>query len=246
MKLLGLGFLFIFFIMILVGAYLDRKGSRLALREISAFKRLKREIGLAVEGGKKLHLTIGHGGISDVRAGSGLIGLSLLSRIARIATVSDHPPVVSSGDALLAILAQDTMKGTYSAIGAENLYDLSQSQLSGLTPFAYAAGAMPIVLDKEISVDILAGNFGVEAGLIADAVQQSQGVAIGGSDNLSAQAVMYAALEDVLIGEELFASGAYLQTNTWHRSSVRAQDIMRWIVIGALLIGAVLKIAGVL
>lgn len=243
---LGLGFILLFFVLVLVFAYLDRKGSHLSLREISAFRRLKREIGLSIEGGKRLHLTLGHGGISDFKAGSALIGLSLLHRIARTASVSDHPPVVSSGEAVISILAEDTIKNTLSSIGAENLYDPSHNQLSGLTPFSYVAGAMPIVMDEKVSVDVLAGSFGAEVGLITDAVQQSQGIAVGGSENLSAQAVMYASVYDPLIGEELYASGAYLQANPWHRPSIRAQDLMRWIVIGAIILGAVLKIAGAL
>ena len=62
LKLLGLGFILGFFILILIFAYFERKGRGFALREIYAYKRLKREIGLAVEGGKRLHITLGHGG----------------------------------------------------------------------------------------------------------------------------------------------------------------------------------------
>jgi hypothetical protein len=245
-KLLGLGFIVLFILLILIFAYLDRKGARFLLREIPAYRRLKREIGLAVEGGKKLHLILGRGGIADIRAGSGFIGLSMLHRISRTVSVSDHPPVVSSGEALISILAQDTMKNTFTSVGAEQLFDPNQSRLSGLTPFAYAAGAMPVVLEDKISVDVLAGSFGAEVGLITDAAEQSQGVALGGSDNLSAQAVMYASMQDPLIGEELYASGAYLQNGPWQRTSIRVQDLMRWVLVGALLAGAVLKIAGVL
>ncbi len=245
-NLFGLGFIAVFFVLVLVFAYLDQKGSRQSLREISAYKRLKREIGLAVEGGKRLHISLGRGGISDFRAGSGFLGLSLLRRISRTASVSDHPPVASSGEAVISILTQDTMRNTFHSIGAENLFDPNQSQLSGLTPFAYAAGTMPIVMSDDISVSVLAGNFGAEVGLISDAAQQGQNVALGGSDNLSAQAVMYASFEDPIIGEELFASGTYLQAGAWHRSSVRAQDFIRWIVIAALLFGAVLKVLGVI
>jgi hypothetical protein len=245
-KLLGLGFIVLFIFLILIFAFLDRKDARFLLREIPAYQRLKREISLAVEGGKKLHLTLGRGGITDIRAGSGFIGLSMLHRISRTVAVSDHPPVVSSGEALISILARDTIKNAFTSAGAEQFFDPNQSRLSGLTPFAYAAGAMPVVLEDKISVDVLAGSFGAEVGLIIDAAEQSQGVVLGGSDNLSAQAVMYASVQDPLIGEELYASGAYLQSGPWQRTSIRVQDLMRWVLVGALLAGAVLKIAGVL
>lgn len=246
LKLLGLGFIIVFFMLILIFPYFERKGRGFALREIIAYKRLKREIGLAVEGGKRLHITLGHGGLSDIRAGSGLIGLSLLSRIARTASVSDLPPVASTGDSLISILSQDTIKTSYHAIGEENLFEPAQGQLTGLTPFAYSAGTLSILSDENVSVTVFAGHFGAEVGLLTDASRRNQLVALGGSDNLSAQAVMYAAVQEPLVGEELFASGAYLQTGSFHRASVGAQDIMRWVLIVTLLVGVVLKIAGVM
>ncbi len=245
-KLIGLGIIILFMLMILVFAFLDQKGLRSAFREISAYKRLQREIGLSVEGGKKIHITLGRGGVADLRAGSGFIGLSLLSRLSKTVSVSDHPPVVSSGEAVLGILAQDTVKNTVSFLGAEDVYSPDQNQISGLTPFAYASGAMPIALDDTISADVVAGNLGAEVGLITDAAELNQSTVIGGSDNLSAQAVMFASLQEPLVGEELYVGGAYLQANLWHRASVRAQDFIRWVLIILLLTGVVLKIAGVL
>ncbi len=155
------------------------------------------------------------------------------------------PPVASSGDSLISILSQDTIKTSYQAIGEENLFDPAQGQLTGLTPFAYASGTLPILSDENISVTVFAGHFGAEVGLLTDASRTNQLVALGGSDNLSAQSVMYAAVQEPLVGEELFASGAYLQTGSFHRASVDAQDIMRWVLIVTVLVGVFLKIAGV-
>lgn len=246
MEYLGLGFIVIFLFLILVFSYLNRRESKFILREIPAYRKLIKELGLAVEGGRKLHLSLGHGGVLDTRAAAGFVGLSLLKRFARTASVSDYPPVVSSGDAMLSILAEDTLETTFKGIGIDDLYDASQNQLTGLTPFSYAAGAMPIIADELVSVDVLAGHFGSEVALLTDAVNQNQGVALGGSDNLSAQAVLYAMLPEPVVGEEYFASGAYIQANHWHRTSLRAQDFLRWIVIVVILLGAILKFMGVL
>jgi hypothetical protein len=170
----------------------------------------------------------------------------MLQRISRVASVSDRPPVATSGEAVQAMLSQDALQGAFSAIGAENQYDPSSGQLTGLTPFSYAAGAMSVIFDQNVSVSILAGHFGSEAALITDAAERNEGMTLAGSDDVTAQAVLYAVAQEPLIGEELYASGAYLQAGSMHMASVRAQDILRWVIVGVILIGALMKLVGVL
>ncbi len=223
-----------------------KREARPNLREIAAFTRLRRGLGLAVEAGQRLHISLGHGGISGPRGAASLVGLSLLHRIARTASVSDYPPTATSGEAAQAILSQDVMRSAYQAVGAESSYDPQAAQLTGLTPFSYAAGALPVVYDQQVAVNVLTGSFGPEVALLADAAERTNSASLGGSENLTAQAVLYAAVQDPLIGEELFLAGAYLQAGPMHLASVRVQDGLRWALIGLILLGAILKLVGIL
>jgi hypothetical protein len=47
-----------------------------------------------------------------------------------------------------------------------------------------------------------------------------------------------------LIGEELFAAGAYVGAGVAHDASLNVQDILRWLIIAAILAGSLLKLAG--
>lgn len=245
MNLLGLGFLILFIILMIIYWTRARKGPRPNLRGIQAFVRLKHGIGMAVEAGQRLHLTLGHGGLVGQSSAPALVGMSLLQRIAWATSVSDRPPVVTSGEAAQALLSQDTLQSAYRAIGAEGQFDPDAAQLSGLTPFSYAAGTLPVVYDQQVSLNIMAGSFGSEVALIADAAERTGSVSLGGSENLSAQAVLYAAAQETLVGEELFAAGAYAQAGPMHVASLKAQDFVRWLLVGALLVGAALKLLGV-
>ncbi len=246
MSLLGLGFLILFVILMILFWGRDRKRMRQNLRGIQAFAKLKRGIGMAVESGQRLHVSLGHGGITGQTSASALVGLSVLQRIARAASISDRPPVATSGEAAQALLSEDTLRSAYRTANAESQFNPESAQLTGLTPFSYAAGALPVVYDQQVSVNILAGSFGSEVGLIADAAERTGSVSLGGSENLSAQAVLYASVEEPLIGEELFAAGAYVQAGPMHTASLKAQDVLRWLLIGAILVGAVLKMVGVI
>lgn len=246
MNLLGLGFLILFLVLMILFWARDRKRPRQNLRGIPAFVKLKRGVGQAVESGQRLHISLGHGGITGQTSASALVGLSLLQRIARAASISDRPPVATSGEAAQALLSQDTLRSAYRAINAETQFNPDAAQLNGLTPFSYAAGTLPVVYDQQVSMNILTGSFGSEVALIADAAERTGSISLGGSENLSAQAVLYAAVQEPLIGEELFATGAYVQAGPMHTASLKAQDVLRWVLIGAILAGAILKVMDVL
>ncbi len=244
--LFELSFAGLFFVLLILFALVIRKRPEKRLREIPAFAHLGRSVGLAVEAGKRLHIALGYGGVNDVQGASGLVGLTMLQRIARAASISDRPPIASSGEGTLGILSQDTLKSSYQAIRSENLYDPIYGQISGLTPFSYAAGTLPIIMDQQVSTTVLAGHFGSEVALITDANERVGSQTMAGSDNLEAQAVLYVSSQDPLIGEELYASGAYLNAGLMHQASVRTQDVMRWVVIAGILLGGLLKLIGVI
>ena len=79
-----------------------------SFRSIDAYERLNRSVGLAVENGSRLHISLGRGNLLTARGGSALAGLAMLRRLSERTSVSDRPPVVTSGDASLAT-ARETL-----------------------------------------------------------------------------------------------------------------------------------------
>jgi hypothetical protein len=211
---------------------------------IEAYERLNRSVGLAVEMGTRLHISLGRGNFVASRGGSAFAGLAMLRRLAERTSVSDRPPVVTSGDASLAILSQDTLQSGFRAAGAEDQYRFTTGRLTGLTPFSYAAGALSTIHDENVSANIVIGDLGAEAALLAEASDRQDTSLIAASDDLSAQAVFFATSQDPLIGEELFAAGAYVGAGPSHEASLHVQDILRWLIILAMILGSLLKLVG--
>ncbi len=215
------------------------------LRDIPAFHRFRRAVGLSVENGKRLHISLGRGGINDLPGGATFTGLTILKSCTRAASISDRPPVATSGESITAVLSQDTLRSGYASLGAERRYKPVNGRLSGMTPLSYAAGVMPDLHDEQVSASIFAGHFGSEVGLLIEAGERAHALTVAGSDSLSAQAVLYASAQEPLVGEELYAGGAYLAAGPAHTASLRMQDVLRWVVIGLILLGAILKLVGV-
>ncbi len=245
MNLLGLG------IVVLAGGLLFvlslpalRRTPR--LRSIPALTRLYRAMGLSVEDGTRLLLSLGPGDLLSKNGAPALAGFALLRHLTTRTSLSDRPPVAVAGDASLAMLAQDTMEAGYRATGAAEFYQPTSGRLTGLTPFSSIAGTMSIVRDENVSTTLLMGHFGVEAALLADAAERGNTLLVGSSDDLAAQAALFASANEALIGEELFAAGAYLEASPARAAGLVVQDSLRWLIIVTLVVGVGLRLLGII
>ena len=80
-NMFGFIFLALFFGLIIFFVVTGRRRQRRRyLRDVSAFTKLRRGIGLAVEAGQRLHISLGNGGIISPHGASSLVGLSMLQR----------------------------------------------------------------------------------------------------------------------------------------------------------------------
>jgi hypothetical protein len=220
---------------------LTRKKNRgLSFRSLPAFQRLRRFIGLSVEQGTRLHVTVGSASLVQPSAASGLVGLKTLERVAEISSISDRPPVATSGDGALALLAKDSVHAAYRQNNALDQFEPDRAFLSGPTPFSYAVGTIPMVADEHVSANLMVGHFGPEIALVVQAAEQKNQFSLAGSDALPAQAILYASAQEPLIGEETFAVPAYLQAGPAYEGSLLTQDVLRWILIGGMLVGSIL------
>ena len=101
LNVLGLIFILVFFGLMVAASIILRKQEGRKLRDIPAFDRLRRAIGLAVEAGSRLHISLGRGQLLSTQSAIGYVGLSILDRIARSTSISDRPPIATSGEGTL-------------------------------------------------------------------------------------------------------------------------------------------------
>jgi hypothetical protein len=231
---------------LLLGLTFIRRKSASNFREIPAFAHLKRAIGISVEDGTRLHISLGRSGLQTPEGAPGLAGLAMLRHLSEQTSVSDKPPVVTSGAADLAILTRDTLQAGYKAAGAEEIYSPSTGRLTGLTPFSFAAGAIPSIVDENVSSNVIIGHFGPEVALLTDTAERTNSPSIAATVDPAAQSILYASVDEPLIGEELFAAGAYSNAGRAHLASLQVQDIFRWGIILVLLGGSALKLFGII
>jgi hypothetical protein len=214
-------------------------------RPIPAFQQLQRALNLSIEEGKQVHLSLGRGHPLMLQGAAGFASLGMLRHLAELTAAGDRPPLVTAGEGALILLAQDTMQSAYRAAMAEELYHPLTARLGGLSPMAYASSLLPAFGEKHTSAHVLMGNFGAEVLLLGEAAQRNHAFFVAASDNLSAQAALFTLAPHPLFGEELFAAGAYLSRDPAHQASLSVQDVLRWLLILALLVSPLFKFLGV-
>jgi hypothetical protein len=237
--------LFVFVVLLLVFALWGRRWP-VSLRSLRGYEVLGKALESAVESGERVHLSLGTGTLIGLESAPAFVGFSVLSKLASATAMSDQPVIVTTSDGALTILAQDTLSSTYRKMDAASRYLPTSSRMLGPSPFSYAA-AIPTLLDtEEVSVHILSGAFGSEGALVADFGRRKKAFVLAGTDDVQSQALFYAIADQPLIGEEVFAGGAYLNVSQIHHASLRAEDVLRYLILGSILIGTLLKTFGVL
>lgn len=242
--LVGLAVLLLFVLLMIAFVALRRRWT-VTFRPLPGLDALGQAIERSVEAGERVHLSLGTGSVSGTDSAPALAGLAVLKRIASMTSMSDKPVVATTGDGAMALLAQDSLRTSYEDAGAKDLFESTSGRMLGPTPFSYVA-TLPTMLDTEdVSVHLLIGSYGAEGGLAADFGERRRALVLAGTDDVQAQSLLYATAEYPLVGEEVFAAGAYLDVSPLHRASLQTQDVVRYLIIGAILVGTVLRTLGI-
>jgi hypothetical protein len=219
----------------------QRKGARYAFRPIAAFDVLRGLIGRVAESGKRVHVSLGKAGIGGDQTASVSAGLVVLQFLADQGAAMSAPPTVTVADPSLLLVAQDVLYRAHARKGRVDRYRVTDVQLIAPDAAAYAAGAQDTIDDEGVMANVMVGYFGDEYLLMGEAGAQRNLAQVVGSNALDVQPFLVATSDKVLLGEELFAAGAYLTDRPEYAASLCLQDVLRVLIVVAILAGVVVK-----
>jgi hypothetical protein len=238
---LMLGALVLFLVLFMV--YLWRAGwgrggegrrLRFNFRSIPGYDATNEGLARASETGRAVHTSPGTGGVGGqgVDSATTLAGMIIVESMARVAAITGAPVEATTNDAVAYALTDNALRRGYQRAGWSLQNESGGARfLTHDDPLAYVAGAAEIVEQHQVSHAVAAGRFGPEVLILTEAQRRSGAQQIIGSTDHQGLAVTYITADHTLIGEEIFASGAYLEKRTTHSASLLAQDGLRWIVI---------------
>ncbi|MBI5650946.1 MAG: hypothetical protein HZC40_10965 [Chloroflexi bacterium] len=222
-----------------------KRGLTISLRPIPSYAALQRLLSQAAETGQPVHVSLGIAGVADQFTADTMAGLTTLEYVADRATVSALPPIVTVANPTALPVAQDVLRRAYIRHGYPEEYDPARARLIAPDGIAYSAGVMQLLNQQKLTTNVMIGRFGDEFLLLGETGAQRNLHQVGGTSAERVLPLVHAAVEHPLIGEEIYASGAYLLKKSSHLASLFAQDLMRWLIVVAIVVAIALKSFGV-
>lgn len=245
----GTKFLLVFTVLaggvILYMFYTGRRQQRTpSIRHINGLDAIEEAVGRATEMGTPVHFAPGISGVTDQTAPQTLAGLELLSYTADLVAKYNAELMVSICVPTLLPIAQEVVRQRFIAAGRPEMFQESTVQYFSSDSFAYAAACMGYFTRKQVAANIMMGAFYAESLLMAESATKVGAIQIAGTANLAQMPFFVAVCDYTLIGEELYASSAYLSQDKQKLATIAGQDYVKLACMALLALGVLLQTLG--
>ncbi|MGD2206655.1 MAG: hypothetical protein PVH17_07740 [Anaerolineae bacterium] len=212
------------------------------LRPLSGIEHLSDFVGRSAETGHPLHVSVGVAGLGGAASAETWAGLILLQQLADETAACDAPLVVTVADPTVLPVAQDILRRAYIRHGNPEGYDPTQVRFIAPDPTVYAAGVMGLLEREPMSGNVMVGSFGDEYLLMGETGARREVRQVVGAADPQTLALVYASADETLVGEEMFAGGAYTSRLPIQIGSLLTEDWARWALVIAIIVVAALEI----
>jgi len=242
----GRQFELVFFVLTFLSVYAyiswSRRGKKFVFRRIIGLDAVKDLIGRATEMGGKIHYTPGgRSSLGGERAMDSIVGLSILGYVAKMAAENDIEITTTVGTPENQAIATAVVSQSNIAAGKpERAVDVRYYG----SQFATSAGILGIIARENVGANIMIGNYGADAIILAEAAQTHGVMQIGGCAVPGNLPFFMAICDYYLMGEEMYAAAAISTGNPIDLAIIAAEDIPKWLIFLLVVIGVVATTAG--
>lgn len=226
-RLSGFVLLIVLSVLILLVIQRSRKGKVPEIRKLAGLDAIEEAIGRCAEMGRPAHFSTGWGGLSTEWAQQTIAGLSVLSYTYRVAARYKVPVFYTCCWAHMLPLVYDLGRQAYLAEGRPEDFNPDNIRYVGDSQLALMGGAMGTIAREKVAANFLIGAFFFEAIQLAEEGFAAGAIQVGGTARLYQIPTLMATCDYVLIGEELFAAGAYVTRDPVQIGSIGGQDLGR-------------------
>lgn len=230
----------------LVGGLIVRRRYRpLTMRRIKGYETMPLLIDEAIESARQTNISIAGVEIGQTTTLFSLAAMSLLYELSRRQAFTEDTPLVTVSDGIVLAAALDMIRKTFAAEDNLAVYEAGTAvwMPTGERSLAFGAGVAALNGIRNVSSNIMVGAYGSEMALVGDAAIRRDAFFIGQSTQPIGQAIGFVYSSEPIIGEELFASEAYLYPDDQRlQTRLVVLDVLRWVIVAAILLIAILNI----
>ena len=217
----------------LIVLFYRKSASTVSIRKLAAIEMISYGVARAAETGKSVIFTTGISSMGPIF----FTTLSILKGILTKAKALKVPVLLpQNSPECVAYLESFFEEHCFSSEeqSSPKIHFLSEDQ------FAFASGYMGLVHRHETEAAFLFGQFAGESLILSEAGRQVNAFQVAGSVSPEQVPFFICTCDYTLIGEELFAAGAYLSNDTKDLGNLRSQDIIKLIIMVIIVVGALL------
>lgn len=207
-----------------------QSGKELYIRKIAGLDSIDEAIGRATEMGRPIFFTTATEPVTI----SSISGVTILSRIAKLAARYNTRIIVTSGNPVVYTMIEEVCKEAYTSEGKAELFDPKRDLHFILGQFPLAMGSAGIMQREKAAACFYFSYFYAESLILAEAGNIAGAIQVAGTDATTQVPFFVTSCDYTIIGEELYAASAYISKQPTMLGSLVGQDY------GKLLIGIII------
>jgi len=223
-----------------------RRGIVPKIRRVPGLDAIDEAIGRATEMGRPVFCSHGIAGLSSATYGPQTIaGLGVLSYVAQMCARYGTRLIVPVRILAVLPIATEIVETAYKLEGKPEQFRKEDIMYLSPWQFAYSLSYMSLMEREKAAANIMIGAYWAESLQLAETGYRAGAVQVSGTANTHQIPFFVVATDYCLIGEEIYAAGAYLSKDAMLLASIVAQDVGKYIAIALSLIGAILSTGGI-
>ena len=203
------------------------------IRPIAGLQAVDDAIGRATEMGRPLLFVSGLTGVGDV---STIAAMLILGHLSRRTAAYETPVLAPCNDPMVMSITREIVHEAYLEAGKPDAYDPDNIFYVTDSQFGYVAAVDGIMLREKPAANFYMGYFYAESLILAETGNQSGAIQIAGTDADTQLPFFITACDYTLMGEELYAAGAYLSRDPILLAQLKGQDLGKAIISLALIV----------
>jgi hypothetical protein len=214
-----------------------RRPKDVYIRRMPGVDAIEDAVGRSTEMGRPVLYVTGLEEIQDIQT---LASLLILGHVAELTATYDTEIKVANYYPMTMVVAEEIVRQGYANAGRMDAHRPENVMFITAEQFAFAAGVTGLILRDLPATNIYFGKFFGESLLLAETGFLTGAVQIAGTAELAQLPFFVAACDYCLIGEEMYATSAYLSREPTLLANLKAGDVVKLVAMIFILAGAVL------
>jgi hypothetical protein len=216
--------------------YARRRARDIFIRRMPGVDAIEDAIGRSTEMGRPILYVTGIEEIQDIQT---IASLLILGHVAEMTAEYDTEIKVANTYPMTMVVAEEIVRQGFANAGRADAHRPDNVMFITSEQFAFAAAVNGMILRDRPATNIYFGRFFAESLMLAETGFLTGAVQIAGTAEFTQLPFFIAACDYTLLGEELYATSAYLSREPTLLAQLKAGDVIKLLAMTLTVVGAV-------